>query len=153
MIAELKRPNQRSRITRILIRYRTSLPHLLLEKQIRIAVRSTGIHPLRVVGKIDCAVFDFECLVGFVVLFEEHTGLPAGTAGEVGAAGALAGLELVAVVGVLHKELHVFGNVDVDDQGDLFVDVVVQFVEVVDGVAHLGQALLQGDPSAEVQFT
>jgi hypothetical protein len=108
VVAELEGADEGVGVAGVLVGDGAALTDLLLEEQVGVAVGAAGVDTLGVIREVYCAVFYFEGFIGFVVLLEEHARLPAGPAGQVGASRALSCLELVAIVGILDEELHVF---------------------------------------------
>ncbi len=85
MVTEFECTDERRGVTGVLVGNCASLSHLGFEQEVGVTVGTAGTHSLGVVSEVYCTVFDLLEFIGFVVLFEEHTGLPAGPARKVGA--------------------------------------------------------------------
>lgn len=106
------------------------MPNLLLKHKIRIPIGIAGPHPIGIIRKVDGPILHPLMLLSLIIQLIEHLGLPPSTSRQVTAPRSLQSLELVSVVGVLQIELHVLGDVDVDDDWAVAFDVLAEEFEL-----------------------
>ena len=83
---------------------------------------------LWIICEIDDSVFnslEISCLRVFVV---KHAGLPSGPGLSAETSRALVGLKLTPVVGILDKEVHMLGDMNMDDNWGVILHIELQIV-------------------------
>lgn len=86
MVAELEGTDEGAGIAAVLVGEGAPVPDLLLQHEIAVAVGAACIDSSRIVGEVDCSVFDSLEVRGLVISIHEHPGFPSLAADQVGAA-------------------------------------------------------------------
>lgn len=139
----LKSSNRRVSVTRVFVCESTTLSNVFLQKEVRLSVSTANTDSFRVICKVDHSIlnpFKVSCLAVFLI---EHPILPTNAWRSTERSWAFVGLKLASVVGVFDEKLHMFGDMNVDDDGCIIFDVKLQVVEIFKSKSKFFDPLLK----------
>lgn len=131
MEPELEHPYLRGGRARIHISERAPLPDVFFQQQIRIPITQAALHSCRVIGEINSSILHSLKPCRLRILVIEHSVLPGGPACVRQTPRRSVSLELVSVMSIFDEQIHVPGDVDVDDNGGVILNVVVQSLDIL----------------------
>ena len=124
-----------------------------LQQKVRRTVGFSAVDSFGVICKINHSIFNSLKICRYAIMFIEHPIFPASSWWTWKGARAFVGLKLVAVVGVLHKELHMLADVNLDYDWRIVLYVKLQVLQVLCRVTHFVHSLLQWWPNAFMLFS
>ena len=130
MVAELESPDRGRWATWIHISHCASVSHMLFQQEVRLSVTRASSNPFWIIGEVDCPIFYPFKRGCRVMLAIEHSIFPVSPSASAERTRRHSGLELISIVSVLDKELHMIVSMHMNDDGRIVYNVVMQILEI-----------------------
>ena len=104
---------------------------MLLQEEVRETITGCAINTLRIVSKVNNPVLNSLMISCGSILLIKHPILPLGPRLTTERARTLASLKLVPIMSILDKKLHMFQNMDMDDNWSMVLNVEQQVLDIL----------------------
>lgn len=137
---------------RVHISHCASIPNMLFQQKVRLPIRGTNSHPMRIIGKIHSPILHPFKVFRIVMLMIKHPVLPRNSRWSTQWSWRLRCLELTSIMCISNKELEMGISVHVNNDRCIVDNIVVEILQLLLVIAQLLYPILQLPLLHEVQL-